>query len=222
MEPTTDFILPGLIHDLNNVFQTLMEAADLISEDPAWSAVSAAIHRSIERGREIARSLQSAGQPAESVETILRRAVSFAQDSLAVRGGPAVEFELEVEAGLILRRSWAWERVVMNLLWNSLRAMPDGGAVTLSARRRNRCIEITVADNGCGIDSALLPRIFDPHISTKDAGGLGLHIVRTIVREEGGEIRAENRPGGGAQFTISVPVQTFETEAAAHGSHQTG
>ena len=67
-----DLSMQCLIHDLNNVFQTLMEAADLLSDDPQWNSLSAAIFRSIERGRDITLSMQVAdhnGQPRSSFTT---------------------------------------------------------------------------------------------------------------------------------------------------------
>src|SRR5579872_6850802 len=82
MEPLLDLALPGLIHDLNNVFQTLMEAADALSGDPRWTGLSAAIFRSIERGREITLSMQETGQPSAPFETVLYNARTLVEDSM--------------------------------------------------------------------------------------------------------------------------------------------
>ena len=76
MDPTTDLTLRCLIHDLNNVFQTLIDAADLLSHDPRWTPVSSAMLRSIERGRVVTLSLQTAGQPSAPLETVLGNAQS--------------------------------------------------------------------------------------------------------------------------------------------------
>ena len=82
MNQATDLTLPCLVHDLNNVFQTLVEAADLLAEDPQWAPVSAVILRSIERGKGITESMQQAEQAPAPFETILGNAIAFAEDSL--------------------------------------------------------------------------------------------------------------------------------------------
>jgi signal transduction histidine kinase len=207
MDLTKDLTLRCLIHDLNNVFQTLIDAADLLSHDPRWAPVSAAMLRSIDRGRDITLSLQTAGQPAAPFETVFGNARSFVEDSLIVGRGPRIEFTSDLEPGLVLRQSWAWERVLINLFSNAVRAMPQGGTISTQARRRDGRIQIVVADEGCGIPPALLPDLFRANVSTKSAGGLGLHIVQTIAKQQDSEVRASNRDGGGAEFTISIPVE---------------
>ena len=204
--PTPDLTLRCLIHDLNNVFQTLVEAADLLSDDPRWSPVSAAILRSIERGKEISASLETAGQPPAALETVLENAMALVRDSMIAGRGPAVKFACEVAPGLVLASAWAWERVLINLFSNAVHAMPRGGTISVRARRSPGCIEITVSDQGSGIAPELIPFIFEPHVSTHATGGLGLHIVHTIVTEQQGEVHVANRAEGGAEFTITIPI----------------
>ncbi|HUA87435.1 MAG TPA: sensor histidine kinase [Bryobacteraceae bacterium] len=199
-----DLTLPCLVHDLNNVFQTLVEAADLLSSDPRWSALSAAILRSVERGKNLTSSIQSSEQSSAPLETVLANAVAFVEDSLISRRGPKIFFTSDVEPGLEMRRVWAWERVLINLFSNAVRAMHAGGTIHFRARRSGGNIEITVVDDGPGIAPEILPDIFKPHVSTRGSG-LGLHIVASIVRQEDGFVRAVNRPEGGAEFTILVP-----------------
>jgi C4-dicarboxylate-specific signal transduction histidine kinase len=69
-------------------------------------------------------------------------------------------------------------------------------------------LELRVTDRGTGISEQALGKLFEPFFTTKQIGsglGLGLAIVRTIVQDLGGEIRAENPPGGGACFTLRLP-----------------
>lgn len=208
MDPLLDLALPGLIHDLNNVFQTLMDAADTLSADPRWMYLSAAIFRSVERGREITQSMQAIDQPSAPFETVLENARTLVEDSMMSRPGLQIQFDCRIEPGLVLRHAWAWERVLINLFCNAVQAMPQGGTIFVDARRQhNDIIQIVVADEGCGIAPELLAVIFDPRVSTKTLGGLGLHVVRSIVKQEAGEVRAANRDGRGAEFTITVPAQ---------------
>ena len=213
---TSDLTLPCIIHDLNNVFQTLVDAADLLSTDPRWAALSAAMLRSIERGKGITESLQASEHAAGAFETILQNAIAFVEDSLVAGRRPGIRFACDVEPGLELRRHWAWERVLINLFSNAVRAMPQGGTIHVSARRRDDQIEIVVRDEGPGIAPEILNDIFKPHISTKSKGGLGLHIVETIVKQDEGQVRASNRPDGrGAEFTITLPAE----QALARPTH---
>jgi signal transduction histidine kinase len=220
MEITPDLTLPCLIHDLNNVFQTLMEAADLFSDDPRWSPVSAAILRCVERGKDITMSMQTVNQPSAAFLTVLENATTFVEDWVMLGHGPQIRFACEVEPGLVLRHPWAWERVLVNLFLNAVRAMPEGGTISVDARSKSGGVQIVVADEGCGIAPDLLPLIFEPHVTTKSGskttGGLGLHIVHSIVQREDGEVRAANRDGRGAEFTITIPASpTLKRTASA-------
>lgn len=203
--PEIDLTLPCLVHDLNNVFQTLIEAADLLSADARWEPLSSAILRCVERGRNIAASIESTEETAASLEAILNNAVSFVQDSLIGGRGPRIVFQSEIEPGIELRRNWAWERVLINLFSNAVRAMPNGGVIFVHACRRAGEIEIVVRDEGPGIAPEILDTVFQPHVSTSGSG-LGLHIVETIVQQDHGSVKAANRAGG-AEFTITIPEQ---------------
>jgi len=203
--PHSDLTLPCLIHDLNNVFQTLVEAADLLSTDPRWAALSAAIVRSVERGKNLTASIQRTDPVSAPLETVLGNAISFVQDSLIAGRGPKISFATEIDPGIELRSIWGWERVLINLFSNAVRAMPQGGTIRVRAWRRGTEIEIIVEDDGPGIAPEILPDIFKPHVSTRGSG-LGLHIVESIVRQEDGLVRALNRPEGGARFIITIPA----------------
>jgi signal transduction histidine kinase len=215
MEETADLTLPCLIHDLNNVFQTLVEAADLLSGDQRWAPLSAAILRSIERGKRITAGLQATEQPATPFETILSNAISFVEDSLVSGRGPRIHFAYDVEPDLEFRSTWAWERVLINIFSNAVRAMPLGGTIDVRARQLGNRIELAVRDEGPGIAPEILDSLFRPHVSTKAFGGLGLHIVETIVLQAGGEVRAANRADrSGAEFIISVPADPLLSRPA--------
>jgi len=205
----SDLTLPCLVHDLNNVFQTLVEAADLLSADPRWASLSALILRSVERGKSLTSSLQAVDQPAAPFDSILDNAIAFVEDSLIAGRGPRIRFLRDVEAGLQLQRTWAWDRVLINLFSNAVHAMRNGGTIYVRARRvateHGDTIEIVIGDDGPGIAPEMLEDVFKPHVSTKARGGLGLHIVQTIVKQEDGEVRVANPPGRGAEFTITIP-----------------
>jgi signal transduction histidine kinase len=212
MHTAKDLRLAGLIHDLNNVFQTIVEAADLLSSDPKWASISNAIIRSVERGKDIAGSLDDSTRFAD-VELMLDRAVQFTEDFRGATHSLPVTFRCEVEPGLRFRgRALAMERVLINLLVNGARASTaagDAGEVHVQALSDGRHLCFIVCDSGPGIEPGILPRIFEPGFSTQShSAGLGLHIVRSIVEEHGGSVTASNREEGtGARFVIRIPRQ---------------
>jgi signal transduction histidine kinase len=212
-----DLTLPCLVHDLNNVFQTLMEAADLLSTDPRWVSLSAAILRSVERGRNVTQGLQDADRISAPFKTILNNAISFMEDSLAGGHGPKIRFTCRIDSETGLHRIWAWERVFINLFSNAVRAMPAGGVIHVTAHRSGGRIEIIVRDEGGGLAPEILDDLFKPHVSTRGSRGLGLHIVDTIVKQEEGQVRAANRPNGkGAEFIITIPADPIHVALPAH------
>jgi len=120
---------------------------------------------------------------------------AYASIVIAQIFSPLVGLTSDLEPGLVLRQSWAWERVLINLFSNAVRAMPEGGIISTQARRKNGRIQIVVADQGSGIPPEMLANLFQANVSTKSAGGLGLHIVQTIAKQQDSEVRAANRIG---------------------------
>jgi two-component system sensor histidine kinase HupT/HoxJ len=101
--------------------------------------------------------------------------------------------------------------VIVNLIDNALYAVKDraDGRIVVSLKKKDGAAEIVVADNGVGIAEKDIDKIFEPFFTTKAVGegtGLGLWISFSIVREYGGAIAATNRPEGGAEFVIRLPM----------------
>lgn len=99
------------------------------------------------------------------------------------------------------------QQVLYNLLFNALDAQPTGGRITVTVVGEDDRVVLRVEDEGPGLPARVRDRLFEPFVSTKDAGmGLGLSICRRIVETHGGEIGAADRPGGGTAFTVRLPV----------------
>jgi len=102
-----------------------------------------------------------------------------------------------------------FELALLNLVTNSLDAMPSGGTASITVSGSAAGVRIEIADTGVGIAPDLLPRIFEPWVTTKSEGhgtGLGLSITRDVVAGHGGTITAASEPGSGATFTIDLPA----------------
>ncbi len=100
-------------------------------------------------------------------------------------------------------------QVLVNLSLNALDVMPSGGRLEMIVRPFSESIEVLVLDTGPGIAPEMMPRLFEPFVSTKETGlGLGLVISRRIVEEHNGRLFAANRTAGGACFTMNLPLGT--------------
>jgi signal transduction histidine kinase len=100
------------------------------------------------------------------------------------------------------------ELAMLNLVTNSLDAMPAGGALTIRAATERDGVRIEISDTGTGIPNDLLPRIFQPWVTTKPAGrgtGLGLSITHDVIARHGGTIAVVSDPGRRTTFTIELP-----------------
>jgi two-component system, OmpR family, sensor histidine kinase BaeS len=104
------------------------------------------------------------------------------------------------------------EQILNNLVSNALRYTPEGGSVSVDLHRNDKFVELSIADTGPGIPTEDMPRVFerfyrgDRSRSREQGGtGLGLAIARQLALAHGGDLTAENRIGGGAVFTLSLP-----------------
>lgn len=209
MSGDSELTVEGLAHDLNNVFETLSEAAELLSSDAKWTKLANTIRRSVRRGERIVTSLNETISDTGDLTEILDNAVQHAEDVLTFTRGTAIQYSRRVDPGVTLPGSQAaWERVFVNLFLNAAQANPQGAEVEIGASCSGGIVTLTVADNGPGIPATILPTIFEPNVTTKKSRGrrgLGLHIVQSIVADHGGTVIAQNHQPRGAVFTVTLP-----------------
>jgi signal transduction histidine kinase len=108
--------------------------------------------------------------------------------------------------------------VLVNLLLNALDATPGGGRVDVDLEPTpGGGLRLSVTDTGPGIPEHVVGRLFTPFATTKPTGtGLGLSLSRRIAEEHGGTLTAANRPGGGAEFVLTIPAEAGRDDPAGH------
>jgi signal transduction histidine kinase len=135
----------------------------------------------------------------------------------AKAGQKSAAVAVELEAGLPRVRGFAGElnQIWGNLIDNALDAIPEGGRVEVQAIREGERVVVRIVDDGPGIPAPIRERIFEPFFTTKPMGqgtGLGLDIVRRLVRHNDGTIEVESRPGR-TEFRVTLQID----ESAAAG-----
>jgi len=134
----------------------------------------------------------------------------------AKAGQKSAVVAIEIAPGLPRVRGFAGElnQVWGNLIDNALDAIGDGGRVEVKANREGERVVVRVVDNGPGIPAAIREKIFDPFFTTKPMGqgtGLGLDIVRRLVRHNDGTIEVDSRPGQ-TEFRVKLPIAESDGE----------
>jgi signal transduction histidine kinase len=105
-----------------------------------------------------------------------------------------------------------------NIIKNAAQAMKSGGILHIRTDRDENHISVTFKDSGGGIPTENMSKVFDPYFTTKEGGsGLGLLIVRRIVREHGGEIDIVNSQGRGLELTIRLPLHDRRLRMLSQG-----
>lgn len=143
----------------------------------------------------------------EPLNDVVRELVGFLEP-LATRQGVAMALDLdETLPPLLLDRAMI-KQAVRNLLKNSLEMLPAGGHITVRTGGDSSEAFVAVADDGPGVPPDVAARLFEPFFTTKSRGsGLGLSIAQQIAREHGGDVTWRNRPEGGAEFTLRLPLR---------------
>jgi C4-dicarboxylate-specific signal transduction histidine kinase len=213
----------GVAHELNNPLNNIgLYVGNVIDrirlgEDDAEPLVRD-LEKAMEQVRkatEIISHLRTFGRAARvsieqvDIDDVIERSLLLVHEQLRLRG-IEVELELCPDELLVVANPIQLEQVFINLLTNARDALTDSKRKTIriASSRDDERIRIAFSDTGPGIPPELQQRIFDPFFTTKEVGtgtGLGLSITYSILKEYGGEISVDSRPGKGATFLVELP-----------------
>ncbi len=165
----------------------------------------------VQRIDQIVRGLLELGRPARGVRGPVELDKIVDASARLVRAGPdfaKVELALALQPHLVVNaEAGPLSQVLLNLLLNAAQAQKGSGAVTVRARADGGQVLLQVEDSGPGLTEEVQQNLFRPFFTTKAAGkgtGLGLAVCQHLVRSMGGQLTAENRPEGGARFTLRL------------------
>jgi PAS domain S-box-containing protein len=219
-------LVASSVHEINNPIAGIHTLAKLmlrtLEEDQLEAKELKEFHRYLEliahessRCGEIVSNLLSFSRQKElerrrvGINDILRSVILLCRHRMQLQN-IAIDEKLDPDLPEITGDYNQIQQCIMNVIFNAMEAMPDGGKLTLSTsfKRKNRMLHISISDTGCGIPEENLSVIFEPFFSTKEESqgvGLGLSVVYGIIREHQGSIYVESEVGTGSTFTIRFP-----------------
>lgn len=207
----------GLAHEIRNPIASIAGAAGILERHPADESrrkvcleiitkECARLNRLLTSFLDFARPRPPCFQPTR-LEPVAESVIELA---VHAAGRHSIAFHRDFEPSLpeVECDSEQIKQVLLNLLINAIQASPDGAAITVSLRRADRAVVVSVRDQGCGMTPEQMGRLFDPFFTTKESGtGLGLPVAFRIIQQHGGRIWAERNPDAGMTFSFELPLK---------------
>ena len=214
-------LVSEITHDLKKPLTNIRGTLQLLKEK--WSNAKDKekyfnlVEEEIFRLNELVKEIVSFSNPYKyemekrDIASVLDRALKLVERDLATR---SIALKKEYKEGhtVLIDKNQMME-IFLNIILNSIEAMPQGGELKISnsiykdPKREIEFIRVCIADTGCGISPENLTRIFERYFTTKKEGtGLGLAVVDRIVKAHGGRISVESKPGKGTAFFVDLPM----------------
>jgi signal transduction histidine kinase/ActR/RegA family two-component response regulator len=212
----------GVAHDFNNTLAGILGRAQLLqrTDDPEK------IHRgldiiiktaedgakTVKRIQDFARQRRDHDFELVSIDQILMDASEITRPrwkNWAEASNIHITLDLQIGSNaMVMGDDSELREVLVNMVFNAIDAMPEGGTLTLSTRTVDEQVVIKVVDTGVGMYPEVRSRIFDPFFTTKGKAGLGLGLAVSfgIIRRHGGNVEVESQYGKGTEFRITLPV----------------
>jgi PAS domain S-box-containing protein len=213
-------MIGGFAHELNNPLTSILGMSELLQEGEAPEAVRkqmVILQQQARRAAEVVQNLMyfsrppAPGKSPTDLGELVQRTLHLHAYSLR-KNNITVDFLKEPSTPAVSGDAHQLMQVFLNLILNSEQAMRevrDRGTLRIRIEKQEKSVSVIFQDDGPGISPDILPNIFDPFYTTKRPGrgtGLGLSICKAILREHNGNIEAASGPGGGAVFTVTLPV----------------
>jgi PAS domain S-box-containing protein len=211
-----EVLASGIAHEIKNPLVGIKTFAQLVprrrADDRFIDEFTRVVGREIERMERLLERLGALSRPGRRPQYSLDVRAPIAQAVEAMQ--PTFDEKritmttaLGEAASLVVGHHAELEQLFLNLVMNAHEATPPGGAVHVDVTHDAQRIIVSISDTGPGIAPELVDRVFDPFFSTKQRGsGLGLAICAGIAQTHGARLRAANRPGGGALFSVEFPM----------------
>ena len=219
----------GVAHDFNNTLAGILGRAQLLQRTDDLSAIKSGLKiitktaedgaKTIKRIQDFARQRRDHDFAPVAVDQLLFDVSEITRPRWKIAAEAAnIHINLDVRiktAALIMGDASEMREVLVNMVFNAVDAMPDGGRLTLSAEEIDGQVEISVRDTGLGMTPEIRSRIFDPFFTTKGKAGMGLGLAvgYGIVRRHEGIILVESEVGLGTTFHIRMPIAKGATLA---------
>lgn len=229
----------GIAHDFNNFLATMManiNLAKMYGQDiPKLLKRINNIESAIMKGKDLANQLftfSKGGAPLKENVSIKELITSDIQFSLS-GSNTLPDIVIDNDLHMVKVDKGQFSQVLSNLTINAIQAMPEGGSIRVRAKnialnkddnniflplKRGSYVKITIEDEGTGIPEEYLKKIFDPFFTTKEKGkGLGLATSYSIIKNHGGYLHVESKPGQGTTFSIYLPsIEKIDTTSSSH------
>jgi PAS domain S-box-containing protein len=213
-------MIGGFAHELNNPLTSILGLTELLQDNESSESTRKQLiilHQQARRAADIVQNLQyfarppAPGRSAVNLGELIQRTLHLQAYPLR-KSNITVDFLQEPGLPAIIADPNQLMQVFLNLILNAeqaIRENRDRGTIRIRLGRNSDSVWVMLQDDGPGIAPEVLPHIFDPFFTTRRPGrgtGLGLSICKTLLREHSGNIEASTAPGGGAVFTITLPV----------------
>ncbi len=232
----------GIAHDLNNILSIIFGNAELAldiisSENPVRENIEEILEAS-SRAKDLVRQILTFSRKEKTkhnpihLQPLIKETLKLLRSTTP--NSISIIQDISKDCGAVMTDITQFHQIIMNLFRNAVQALNGNGEVKVSLKEVNLSSEdltyfsimtprsikrtgafarLSVADNGTGIDPAIIERVFEPFFTTKQTGegtGMGLSVVHGIVKSQDGFITIESEDGKGTNFSVYLPITQME------------
>jgi signal transduction histidine kinase/ActR/RegA family two-component response regulator len=223
----------GIAHDFNNILFPIVGYTELTMDEVTQDSVAHSnleeILKAANRAKDLVKQILTFSRQSDQerkpvkVQYIIKEAIRLLRASIPA--STEIIFQIDEHCGPIKGDATQIHQVIMNLCTNAYQAMQEKGGnleikltevdigyeetIEKIGMQPGKHVQLSVTDEGCGMDRSVMDRIFEPYYTTKEQGkgtGLGLSVIHGIVKNHGGDITVSSTPGKGTTFKVHLPM----------------